>query len=82
MNLLTVNDPVLEDARSWSRRLGNLAAASPAVRPGAALTQFDAPPPADLPTRLTLILDHLRQRHQRRQHAADKLRAEEFVMAP
>jgi hypothetical protein len=82
MNLLTVNDPALEDARTWSGRLGHLAAASPATRPEAAFTQLDSAPPAALPTRLSAILNHLRQRHQRQEHAADKLRAQEFVMAP
>ena len=70
-----------QQARSWSGRLGNLAAASPATRSEAAFPQLDnAPPP--LPTRLLSILDNLRQRHQRREHAADKLRANEFMTAP
>jgi hypothetical protein len=77
MNLLNVNDPALEGARTWSGRLGTLAAASPATRPGAAFTQLDAPPP--LPTRLSWVLNHLRQRARRREHAADKLRADEFM---
>jgi hypothetical protein len=80
MNPLNETDVVRQQARSWSGRLGNLAAELPATGPEAAFTQLDAPPP--LPTRLLTILDHLRQRHQRREHAADKLRAQEFVMAP
>jgi hypothetical protein len=80
MNPLNETDVARQQARSWSGRLGNLAAASPATRPGAAFDQLDAPPP--LPPRLLSILNYLRQRHQRREHAADKLRANEFVMAP
>jgi hypothetical protein len=80
MNPLNETDVSRQQARSWSGRLGSLAAASPAVRPGAAFDQLDAPPP--LPTRLLSILDNLRQRHQRQQHAAAKLRANEFMMAP
>jgi hypothetical protein len=77
MNLLNENDRSRQAARAWSGRLGTLAAASPAVRPGAAFDQLDVPPP--LPTRLSLILNHLRQRAQRREYAADKLRANEFM---
>jgi hypothetical protein len=80
VNLFHENDTARQYARSWSERLGTLAAASPATRPEAAFDQLDAPPP--LPTRLLSILDHLRQRHQRQQHAADKLRANEFMTAP
>ena len=78
MNPANETDVARQQARSWSERLGTLAAASPAARPGAAFTQLDAPPP--LPTRLAWILDHLQER--RREDAADKLRAQEFVMAP
>jgi hypothetical protein len=82
MNLLNENDAARHDARTWSGRLGNLAAELPAVRPGAAFTHLDSALPSALPARLSLILDRFRQRHQRQQHAADKLRANEFVMAP
>jgi hypothetical protein len=81
MNPLNETDVAMQQARTWSERLGSLAAELPATRHYAALTQLGTPPAA-LPTRLTSILNHLRQRHQRRQHAADKLRANEFVMAP
>jgi hypothetical protein len=81
MNLLNENDRSRQAARAWSERLGSLAAASPATRPEATFLLLDkAPPP--LPTRLLSILDNLRQRHQEREHAADKLRANEFMMAP
>jgi hypothetical protein len=80
MTPLNETDVARQQARSWSGRLGNLAAASPTTRPEAAFTQLDAPPP--LPTRLLSILDNLRQRHQRQEDAADKLRAQEFMMAP
>jgi hypothetical protein len=81
MNPLNETDVARQQARSWSEQIGNLAAASPTTRTGTALDQLDATPAA-LPTRLTLILNHLRQRHQRGQHAADKLRAQEFIMGP
>jgi hypothetical protein len=81
MTLLNDNHTARQDARGWSGRLGSLAAELPATRPEATFTQLGALPAA-LPTRLTLILNQLRQRHQRREHAADKLRAQEFVMAP
>jgi hypothetical protein len=77
MNLLNENDATRQDARSWSGTLGRLAAELPMIRPGA-FRQFDAAPA----TRLSSILSHLRQRHQRQEHAADKLRAHEFIMGP
>jgi len=82
MNPLNETDVSRQQARSWSGRLGSLAATSPAVRPEAPFPQLDSRHPAAFPTRLLSILDNLRQRHQRREHAADKLRANEFVMAP
>jgi hypothetical protein len=82
MNLLNANDTARQAARSWSERLGSLAAASPSLRPAAALAQLDTAPPAALPARLSSILHHLRQRAQRREHAADKLRAQEFLTGP
>jgi hypothetical protein len=82
MNPLNENDTARQAARSWSERLGNLAAELPAIRPEVAFTQFPAAPPAALPTRLSSILSHLRQRAQRREHAADKLRAQEFLTGP
>jgi hypothetical protein len=81
MNPLHDSDLARQQARAWSEHLGTLAAASPAVRPGAAFTQLGTPPSA-LPTRWLSILDNLRQRHQRQQDAADKLRVQEFIMAP
>jgi hypothetical protein len=82
MNLLTDSDAARQAARSWSGRLGNLAAELPLIRPEAAVTKLDTTPPSALPARLSAILLHLRQRHQRQEHAADKLRAQEFVMGP
>jgi hypothetical protein len=81
MTPLRETDLASQQARAWSAHLGALAAAPPAVRPGAAFDQLGTPPPA-LPTRLRSILDNLRERHRRREHAADKLRANEFMMAP
>jgi hypothetical protein len=79
MNPLNDNDAARQDARSWSGRLGHLAAEAPAPRPTGALTHLDAVSPAGLPTRLFSILDYLRQRRQRQEHAADQLRAREFL---
>ena len=81
MSPLHETDLARQQARAWSGQLGALAAASPATRPGAPFTQLNAPPSA-LPARLSAILDHLRQRARTREQAADKLRANEFVMAP
>jgi hypothetical protein len=78
MNLINENDPVRQAARTLSERLGRLAATSPAAGPEAALTQL-ATHPSSLPARLSAILTHFRQRNQRREHAADKLRANEFL---
>jgi hypothetical protein len=77
MNMLNENDTIRQQATTLSARLGNLAASSSAIRPQAAFDQLDSAP--TLPTRLSSILDHLRQRAQRREHAADKLRAQEFM---
>jgi hypothetical protein len=66
-----------QQARTWAERLGSLAAASPATDREPAATQLGGSPA--FPARLSPILDHFRQRHQRRQHAADTLRAEEFL---
>jgi hypothetical protein len=74
---LHANDVTRQQATTLSERLGNLAAASSATRPDAAFNQFDATAP--IPTRLSFILDHFRRRAQRREHAADKLRAQEFM---
>jgi hypothetical protein len=77
MNMPNDNDTITHQARSWSQRLGNLAAASSAIRPQAAFPQLGAITAP--PTRLSSILDHFRQRARRREHAADKLRAQEFM---
>jgi len=61
-----------EAAQTWSARLGSLAAESPA-------SQLDTAYP-NLSPRLSAVLQHLRQRHQRQQDAADKLRANEFIL--
>jgi hypothetical protein len=77
MNMPNDNDTITQQARSWSQRLGTLAASSSAIRLGAAFNQLDATTP--LPASLSSILDHFRQRARRREHAADKLRAQEFM---
>jgi hypothetical protein len=74
-------DPASQQARAGSEHLGALAAASPATGPGAHFTQLDARPSALTP-RLAAFLSRLRQRRQRRQEAAEKFRAQEFVMSP
>jgi hypothetical protein len=81
MNPLHEPDLARQQARAWSAHLGALAAASSASRPGPAFTQLDAAPSA-LPPRLYAILSHLRQRRQRQELVADKLRAQEFIMGP
>jgi hypothetical protein len=68
MNFLNEND----GARTWSGRLGTLAAESPMTN----LPQFDRIPST---TRLAAILSHFHRRQQSREHAADTLRANEFL---
>jgi hypothetical protein len=75
----SLDDTTRQAARSWSEQLGSLAAASPATRPEASIAQLDAAPPAGLSTRLSAILSHLRQRRARQEHAAEELRAREFL---
>jgi hypothetical protein len=74
----SLNDTTRQAARTWSEQLGSLAAASPATRPEAASTQLDTSP-AGLSTRLSAILSHFQQRRARQQHAAEELRAREFL---
>jgi hypothetical protein len=81
MNPLHETGPASQQARALSQQLGALAAASSATRPGAASTQLDAAPSALTP-RLSVILGHLRQRRQRQELVADKLRVQEFMMGP
>jgi hypothetical protein len=78
MNLINENDPARQAALTLSQRLGSLAGASHATRPGPTTTQFDAPFVA-LPPRLSAPLGHLRHRARVRQDAADKLRVNEFM---
>jgi hypothetical protein len=75
MNPFFPTDPSRQSARAWSANLGSLAAASSATRPEAAAPQ----PNAALPQHLAAVLAHFRQRAERRQHAADQLRREEFM---
>jgi hypothetical protein len=79
MNPLNDNDTARQDARNWSGRLGYLAAEAPAPSPAGILHQFQTVPPAS-PTRLSAILEQIRQRRQRQEHAADQLRAQDFLM--
>jgi hypothetical protein len=82
MNRLHDNAAASQNARSWSEKIGILAAQLPATRPAASLPPFDPLPNADAPTRLSTILHHFRQRQQKREDAEHKLRAEEFISAP
>ena len=81
MNAFRETDLANQQARAWSAHLGALAVASRASPPGAALTQLNTLP-SGLPPRVSAILNHLRQRRQRQEQAADKLRAQEFMMGP
>jgi hypothetical protein len=75
----SLNNPARQAARTWSEQLGSLAAASPANRPDISIAQLDFAPPAALSARLSVILSHFRQRRARQQHAAEELRAREFL---
>jgi hypothetical protein len=74
-----LNDAARRDARSWSGRLGSLAAELPAPRPEATISQLGTVSPT-FPTHLSSILEHFRRRHQRQQDTAEKHRAQEFLM--
>jgi hypothetical protein len=69
------NDPSRQSVQAFSERLGSLAAASSATRPEAPAPQLNAA----VTPRLSAALAHFRQRSERRQHAADQLRAQEFM---
>jgi hypothetical protein len=62
------NDPAKQQARAWSERLDTLAAEN-------------ATAPVAGPTRLSTILQHLRQRNRPRQQIKDDLNAQHFIMA-
>jgi hypothetical protein len=81
MNPLHETDLARQQARAWSDQIGALAAASSATRPGPPFSQLDAPA-SRLSPRLSAILSHFRQRRQRQELVADKLRAQEFMMEP
>jgi len=69
MNLVNTNDT----ARTWSERLGNLAAESPPINTKPVGAQIDAP--GTFSARLSALL----QRNRRQERAADKLRTQEFL---
>jgi hypothetical protein len=69
-----LNDPQ-QDARTWSEQLGRQAADLSTSNSQPAAMQFDTPPQ----TRLATILDHFKQRAQRREQVAAKFRANEFL---
>jgi hypothetical protein len=79
MNRLHDNAAASQNARSWSQKVGILAAQLPATRPATSLPQFDPLSSADDPTRLSTILHHLWQRQKKREDAEHKLLANEFV---
>lgn len=72
-----LNDNPLRD---WSGRLGELAAEQASSVPAGPFTQIGSD--AAGPSRLARVLDHFRRQNRRREHAADKLRAAEFIQAP
>jgi hypothetical protein len=78
MKPLHPTGPTRQSAQAFSERLGSLAAEFPSTQPAPTATQLNATP-APLPTRLFALLADFRQRAQRRQETAEKLRAEEFM---
>jgi hypothetical protein len=76
MNRFDNNTPARQDARTWSEKVGILAAQLPAT----SLPPFNPLPSADAPSRLSTILHHFWQRRQKREDAEHKLRANEFVI--
>jgi hypothetical protein len=77
--LINEHDLARQATLALPERLGSLAAERPAARPEANVTQFDAAAPALTP-RVSAILGHLRHRARTREHAADKRRANEFMV--
>jgi len=73
MNLVNRNDT----ARTWSERLGNLAAESQPIRPQADVSQIGTQSTAVSP-HLSALLQQL-HRNRRQEQAADKLRVHEFL---
>ena len=80
MNPLFHNATANQDPRTWSEKVGILAAQLPATRSATSPPPFDPLLSVDAPTRLSTILHHFRQRRQRKEDAEHKLRAQEFVM--
>lgn len=80
MNLIEVNDPFRQDVRRWSAHLSKLAADVPAPTAEKALAPFDFASIPALPARLSSVLIRLSQRNRTREHAADKLRVQEFLV--
>jgi hypothetical protein len=72
---LNDQDPVHRSARNLSKQLGTLAAEQ---HPDAALPPFDPAAPGISP-RLASILEHFRKRAMTREHAAHKLKFNEFM---
>ena len=63
-----INDPTQQQSLNLSTRLGTLAAEN-------------ATSPLPVPTRLSTILEHLRQRDRAREHVEHKMKANQFIMA-
>lgn len=79
MTPLNAANEARQAARTWSGQLGNLAADLPVSTPEGIISQFNpsSTPPLSAPS--NAVLTRLWQRAQRREHAANKLRAQEFL---
>jgi hypothetical protein len=73
MPLINENDPARQAALALSEHFGRLAATAPAIRPRAVFPR----PDIAIPPRLALAHHVIRRRA--REHAAAKLRANEFM---
>jgi hypothetical protein len=78
MNSFSPTGPTRQAAQNFSERLGSLAAESASSRPATPAPLLDATP-VPVPTQLTSLIARVRQRSQRQEEAAEKLRAQDFL---
>lgn len=77
----TLNDTTHQDARHWSAQLGATSAELAAARSRQGFHQPGGQAGvAALPQRVVDLLTRVGQRTQSQEHAADQLRAKEFMM--
>jgi hypothetical protein len=81
MNTFIDDKSAQQQARDWSGQLGDLAARTPMGSIPRDIEQRQGSPGA-YPSRLSVILNHLRDRNQGRKDMVHKMRAQEFINLP